>query len=230
MLGLSLTSENYDEAVVIPKSRFGDPQIVIQTIMDVLLSLSNIESCSDICLLRKRLDAIETTSRNLRPSNIDSTHINLSRYEKITRGNSFRTFETNACRKVGPSASASDLLQLFSKKPDSKEQCQSIKSSESSSQIIGSQGLNSGSILHVASENHNRNPPKITCTYCRKNRPSNRVVTDVLARKKILQDKSKCYNSLKTGHSVKNGTSQHRCFTCKRKHYISICESKINPL
>ena len=67
--------------------------------MDVLLSLSNIESCSDIRLLRKRLDAIETTSRNLRPSNIDSTHINLSRYEKITRGNSFRTFETNAVGK-----------------------------------------------------------------------------------------------------------------------------------
>ena len=130
-----------------------------------------------------------------------------------------------------------DLVQVqvtfcncFPKKTDSKEQCQSIKSSEPSSQIIGSQGLNSGSMLHVASENHNRNPPKITWTYCRQNNPSNRVVTDVIARKKILQDKSKCYNSLKTGHSVKNGTSQHRCFTCKRKHYISICESKINPL
>ena len=117
--------------------------------MDVLLSLSNIETCFDICLLRKRLDNIETTS------NIDSTHINLSRYEKITRGYSFRTFETNACRKVGPIASASDFLLLFSKKLDPKEQCQSIKSSEPSSRIIGSQGLNSGSFLHVASENLN---------------------------------------------------------------------------
>ena len=37
ILGLSLTSENYDEAVAILKSRFGDPQIVIQTNMDGLL-------------------------------------------------------------------------------------------------------------------------------------------------------------------------------------------------
>ena len=33
LLGLSLTSENYDEAVAILKSWFGDPQIVIQTSM-----------------------------------------------------------------------------------------------------------------------------------------------------------------------------------------------------
>ena len=118
------------------------------------------------------------------------------------------------------------LLEVFFK------ECQSIKSSEPSSQIVHSQGLNSGSILHVDSKNHNQNPQKITCTYCRQNHPSNRyrVVTDVLARKKILQDKSKCYNCPKTGHSVKNCTSQHRCFACKRKHHISIWESKINPV
>ena len=56
ILGLSLTSENYDEAVKLLKSRFGEPQIVIQTNMDVLLSLLNVESCSDILLLRKMPD------------------------------------------------------------------------------------------------------------------------------------------------------------------------------
>ena len=74
ILGLSLTSENYDEAVAILKSRFGDSQIAIQTNMDVLLSLPNIESCSDIRLLRKMLDATDTTSGNLRPYDIDSNH------------------------------------------------------------------------------------------------------------------------------------------------------------
>ena len=74
------------------------------------------------------------------------------------------------------------LLEVFSKELTSKERCQPIKSSEPSSQIIGNQGLNSDSVLHVASENHNQNPPKITCPYCRQNHPSNRcrVVTDVL--------------------------------------------------
>ena len=60
--------------------------------------------------------------------------------------------------------------------------------------------------------------------------PENCNVNAPSARKKTLQDKSKCYNCLKTGHSVKNCTSQHRRFACKRKHHISICESKINPV
>ena len=81
------------------------------------------------------------------------------------------------------------LLEVFSKELASRERVQSIKSYETSFQNIGSQGLNSGSILHVASENHNRNPTKITCTYCRQNHPSNRcrVVTDVLLERKFYK-------------------------------------------
>ena len=74
ILGLSLTSENYYKVVAILKSRFGDPQIVIQTNVDVLLSSPNVESCSDIRLLRKMLDVIETSSHNLHSLNIDSNH------------------------------------------------------------------------------------------------------------------------------------------------------------
>ena len=47
------------------------------------------------------------------------------------------------------------LLKVFCKELASRERCQTIKSSEPFCQIIGSQGLNSGSILHVASEIHN---------------------------------------------------------------------------
>ena len=48
-------------------SRFGDLQIENRANMDILLSLPNIKSCFDICLLRKMLDTIETAFRNLRP-------------------------------------------------------------------------------------------------------------------------------------------------------------------
>ena len=42
--------------------------------MHVLLLLPNIESCSDICLLQKMLDAIGTSSCNLHLYDIDSNH------------------------------------------------------------------------------------------------------------------------------------------------------------
>ena len=195
ILGLSLTSEKkrHAEAVAILKSRFGDTQIVIQTNMDVLLSLPNVESCSDIRLLRKILDVIETTSLNLRPHNIDSNHYGPILISVIMKKlpEEFR-LELSRQMPVGKWDLAK-LLEVFSKELASRERCQSIKSSETSSQNSGSRSLNSGSIFHVASENHNRNPTKITCTYCRQNHPSNHchVVTDVFAQKIILQDKSK---------------------------------------
>ena len=162
--------------------------------MDVLISLPNVESCSDIRLLRKILDVIEITSLNLRPHNIDSNHYGPILISVIMKKlpEEFR-LELSRQMPVGKWDLAK-LLEVFAKELASRELCQSIKSSETSSQNIGSQGLNSDSILHVASENYNRNPTKITCTYCRQNHPSSRcrVVTDVFAREKILQDISKC--------------------------------------
>ena len=134
------------------------------------------------------LDVIETTSRNLGLHNIDSNHygpILISVIMKILP----QEFSLELSRQMPVGKwDLPKLLEVFSKKPASRERCQSIKFSETSSQNIGSQGLNSGSILHVASENHNPSPQKITCTYCRQNHPSNRrrVVIDAFAREKIL--------------------------------------------
>ena len=167
ILGLSSTSENYDAAVTILKSRFGNPQIVIQINMDVLLSLPNIEyTSSDICLLRKMLDAIETTSRNLPPYDIDSNHYGPILISVVMKKLP-EEFRLELSREMPVRKwDLLKLLEVFSEELAPTERCQSIKSFEPSFQIIGSQGLNSGSILHVASENHNRNLPKITCTYC----------------------------------------------------------------
>ena len=47
------------------------------------------------------------------------------------------------------------FLEMFPKEFASRERHQSIRSYEPS-QIFGSQGINFGSIPHIASENHNR--------------------------------------------------------------------------
>ena len=130
--------------------------------MDVLLSLLNVESCSDIRLLRKILDVIKATSRNLRLHNIDSNHYGPILISVIMKKLPEECrLELSRQMPVGK-WNLAKLLEVFSKQLASRERCQSIKSSEYSSQNIGSQGLNSGSILHVASENHNRSPKKIT--------------------------------------------------------------------
>ena len=112
--------------------------------MDVLLSLPNVESCSDIHILRKMLDVIETTSRNLRPHDIDPNHYGPILISVIMKKlpEEFR-LELSRQMPVGKWDLAK-LLEVFSKELASRVRCQSIKSSETS-QNIGSQGLNSGS-------------------------------------------------------------------------------------
>ena len=62
--GLTLSKENYVEAVKLLKERFGDDQIVIQAHMDALLALEKVEE-GRVSDLRKLCDVIEVHIRNL---------------------------------------------------------------------------------------------------------------------------------------------------------------------
>ena len=110
--------------------RFSDLQIVNQANMDILLSLPNIRSCFDICLLRKMLDAIETASRNLRP--YDTNY-----YSPILISVAMKKLPEEFRLKLSRQMSVgkwdlAKLLEVFSKEHTSRERCQSIKSSEPS--------------------------------------------------------------------------------------------------
>ena len=98
------------------------------------------------------LDVIETTSRNLRPHNIDSNHYGPILIEE------FR-LELSRQMPVGKWDLAK-LLEVFSKELASRERCESIKSSELSSQIIGSQtyilALFYMLLLKITIENHQK--------------------------------------------------------------------------
>ena len=56
------------------------------------------------------------------------------------------------------------------------------------------------------------------------------IATDISARKKIIQEKSKYYNFFFFFYSVKTCTSQNRCFGCKKHYQISMHGSKIYPV
>ena len=71
---LELTSGNYDKTVAILKSRFGDPQVVIQSNIDILLALHPVSSSSNITNLRKIYDKVETVSRNLQRFEVHAEH------------------------------------------------------------------------------------------------------------------------------------------------------------
>lgn len=71
-------------------------------------------------------------------------------------------------------------------------------------------------------------PSKITCCYCKAAHPSNqcKIVTEVSARKSILQQKNKYFNCLRAGHFIKNCQKDSKCYSCGGRHHISMCERK----
>ena len=64
--GLSLTAENYDEAVEVLTKRFGNKQRIIDRHMTLLLNVERVSSTSNTVALRNLHDKVETNVRALK--------------------------------------------------------------------------------------------------------------------------------------------------------------------
>ena len=69
--GLSLTNENYKEALDLLKNRYGNPQLIVSAHMSALVKLAKVES-DDLHGLRKFYDDVESNGRSLRNLGIGS--------------------------------------------------------------------------------------------------------------------------------------------------------------
>ena len=71
--GLSLTAENYDEAVAILKRRFGNKQLIINKHMETLLNINSVQSGLNSQALRQLHDLIESHVRSLKSLGVSSS-------------------------------------------------------------------------------------------------------------------------------------------------------------
>jgi hypothetical protein len=65
ILGLTLTSENYNEAIQVLKDRFGNEQVLISAHMESLLKINKIRSVDNVKGLRTLYNHVEHCVRNL---------------------------------------------------------------------------------------------------------------------------------------------------------------------
>ena len=68
------------------------------------------------------------------------------------------------------------------------------------------------------------------CAYCGEDHTENNCtkVTDKVERRKILQNKRRCFNCTKSGHQA-SACKARTCFNCKGKHHTSICDKRKEP-
>ena len=71
-MGLTLTSENYKNAIQLLRDRFANPQVQVSAYMEQLYKLKHVESMSNVHDLRKLYDKVESSIRNLNSVRISS--------------------------------------------------------------------------------------------------------------------------------------------------------------
>ena len=119
----------------------------------------------------------------------------------------------------------SKLLDEFEKELLSRERINILNSDN----LIFEPPLFSGSSLHLQAQKGSQKQIRFHVLIV--NKTTQAINVQLLPMSK-LENKflSRCFNSLRVGHVVKNCTKPQKCYICQGKHHMSICNSKIqNP-
>ena len=226
--GLTLSTDNYKEAIGILKERYGNPQVLISAHMDSLIKMSKIKNKDDVYGLRKLYDGVENCIRNLKTLKLDTSGygcllIPLLK-EKLPD-------ELNmiVARRFGSDVWSLDLLLKYvHDELRACENCSSFKVSEKSNENGArrkSEHFTASNLVSHSDTGNNRPP----CVFCGKygHGPSQcRSVTNIKTRKDIIRKKGKCFVCFSSDHVAKNCTAHYICRKCQGKHHISLCSQE----
>ena len=237
--GLSLTGDNYDEAVNILHSRFGNKQVIISAHIDNLLNLKPVFLNNDVKNLRGLYSEIEINVRSLKNLDVSSSHYGpilislvMSKLPDdikliVSRTMAVNNFDDRTSSKIDDSTKEwkiDELLRILKNEIESRELCgfmaNTVDKSEKFSKRNHSNPFTSSSLIAAKGDE-----PSYYCTYCGQSHASWKctTVTDVQSRKSILKKKGRCFLCLQSNHISKFCPAKYRCAKCKGKHNISIC-------
>ena len=227
--GLLLTADNYDEAVGLLRSRYGNKQVLISSHIDNLLSLKPVPSSSDVKRLRELHDIIEINVRNLKNLEVESTHygtilvsIVMSKLPDDIKLINSRFMSPTSFEENEKEWRIDELMKFLEREIESREMCFHVATnSNKTNKKAVTESFTSFS-LHAGTENEVTN----TCVYCEKKHFSLKcsTVTDIAIRRNILQKKGLCYVCLRGKHISRNCTVKYKCAKCNGRHNISICD------
>ena len=222
--GLTLTADNYKEAVSILKKRFGNKQQIITKHMDILLSLEPVTSQHNLRGLRHLYDLVESQVRGLKSLGVES-----SSYGSLLLSVLLQKLPSELRLVLSREVSEADwnldeLLKQLEREIEARE-----RAAMSTSQTVKKQGRDPPASASTAAALLS---PSTTpsCCYCQQSHFSGEcgVVTTPDERKQILRRSGRCYICLRKYHVSKDCRSSNRCRKCGGRHHSSIC-SKIAP-
>ncbi|CAB4038851.1 PREDICTED: uncharacterized protein LOC100197852, partial [Paramuricea clavata] len=222
--GLTLTSDNYQEAVQVLKDRFGNEQVLISAHMESLLKINKIKSVDNIKGLRMLYSHVENCMRNLKSLKLDTSGygsllIPILKDRLLDEINMI--ISRQFCGKVW---NLDKVMEFFNNELRAQEDCNfslSNKSDGRSDNFRKREPYTASGLFSQTS--------KTLCIYCNEggHLPSRcSKVSNHHSRKDILRKKGRCFICLDSRHIAKNCTATYVCKRCnKGKHHISICEA-----
>ena len=232
--GLTLTTENYQEAVELLKSRFGNTQLLINRYAESFDELKVIKSMNQVSELRLMYDRVEATVRNLKSIKIDA--------------NTYGAFLVPLLSKKLPqelkrimSRSFKDevwdftkLMSIFKEELEAQErislEAKCLQDDEYSTAIlhVARDGDNRKKSKQFRKGKYNNNNNHDNCLFCAGNHGAKICsnVTDFRIKRSILKKNGRCYICFQKGHVGQNcSNSSYQCHRCGGRHHISICDS-----
>lgn len=219
--GLQLTNENYDKAMNLLNTRFGNKQAIITAHMGELLTLNRVPDENDIAGLRKLHDDISTNVRSLQSLGIEGENYGSLLVPIILEllPNEFKR-HVNRAKGDGACWDLTKLLDLVNEEIKVMESCAAPGNANPFS------NFSTGATLFAkGQQTSNRNRNKLSCVFCRGPHWSDKctVITERNTRRDFLRKGGRCFLCLKDGHKVSECPKSKPCFYCKGLHNSAIC-------
>ena len=221
--GISLSNDNYMQALGLLKERYGNPQLVIASHMDKLLKVDKVNISKNSKELRSLYDQIEGHVRSLYSVGVRSEHygpllipIVLEKLPEEIR--------LEISRKLGTSNwKIDEFMKVMKDEVTARESCDFMKTQKGSDKI--------DKVSHFTTETLLSGSKFLVCAFCDQNHYSDKctIVTEVERRKEMVRDKRLCFKCLLGGHPIRKCRSKTNCFRCKSSsHNTAICEKEAN--
>jgi hypothetical protein len=222
--GLSLTDANYEEAIATLKKRFGNSQLIVNRHMEALMNITNVSSHHDVKGLRRLHDTGEAHVRGLRALGVPTesyggllTSVLVKRLPP-----EIRLIVSRAM--LAEKWDLDQVISIFEQEIDARERA------STSSSLGAVHKLKPPQMPTTSTFMTNNSGTGVSCVYCNQkhNSTSCTTVTDVEARRQILQRAGRCYVCLRKGHISRDCRSKFSCEKCKKRHHTSICCGRSN--
>ena len=230
--GLSLTAANYSTALDLLHKRYGQKQIIVDSHIDSSLKMQPLHYNAEIAQVSKFYDTVETHCRGLKALGVESSSYGTVLVNILLQRlpDEIKLIISRKMNEVSgdDNWNLDTLLDILKTEVEAREKCM-ITSRKQYPQGVPNKKLYrntsipaTASALFASSKNRNQ-----TCTFCHGQHPTAEchVVADIRERRNVLRRQGRCYLCLrKAGHLAKDCDVSMKCFNCRGRHHVALCE------